>query len=222
MKKIKRTPTLTRKAINRTPTVISKLISKKINPLAVYATLCDFGKKHHSALFCVDDKENAGSKRTLVMSQAALKLSLKDSKITLEALSPLGQSLISVFSEKECESCILIQKANQSKNRNTLDSERIRQPNVLDSIRKVLALLPQNEGGFLEAQSGIVVFSFDLIESFEKMEPLEKDPFEFGDFVFYLPEELMVYDHDNQEMQISLLHLECDSESAQKRLNQLI
>ncbi len=152
--------------------------------LRLYALISHDGKCADTALFTSPQK-------SIIVKKSALKIEYHEGHCQIQGFSPTGE----MIKQKHFAKPLAFAKNNADL---LTDEERIRQPSIFDCLRQLLALLPP-------AHHLLGVFSFDLIDTFETLPALNHDPLQFPDFLFYLPEELVVIDNATQQTVCSVL-----------------
>jgi anthranilate synthase component 1 len=83
--------------------------------------------------------------------------------------------------------------------------ERLRAPGPLDALRAVVhqVRLVSEPAALAHLAAGI--FSYDLVDSQERLPPANADLLDFPDFIFWVPEQIVVLDHAQRTITILAL-----------------
>jgi anthranilate synthase component 1 len=155
------------------------------DPLALHAAVTDGGRRPDTLLLESADAATGVGERSVLVARSMLRLECRGRSVEVEALSPNGVSL----SEGIPRSFDIPGEA-------TLDERmRLVAPGPLDALRAVVLAprLVSEPEPFCHFAAG--VFSYDLIDLYERLPEAREDPLEFPDFVFWLPDRTVVVDH---------------------------
>lgn len=182
-------------------TPISLTLDYQADPLSVLNTLQSDGGEHmllESAE--VDSKANL---KSLLMIDAALRLTCHGQQVVVDTLSAGGRALLPWFREQLSELLEVETRADQlvltcpAVNPELNEDERLRSVSNLTPLRilqqGITATRPHPFAVFLGG-----VFGFDLIASFEQLPEVDAGHNNCPDYVFYLAETLIVMDHQAQ------------------------
>lgn len=171
------------------PRLVQRRLSARIDPFALYAAI---GGKQNSALF------ESMTGPTLLMQRAAVRAECRGEQVTLLSLSSNGESLLKslryTLSEhviaEGSEKITLRFPLNRS-----LDAEaRLLAPSPLHAVRSLLqCAMPKGEEPFAALALGVV--AFDYAASAEDLPDSQEDPLGFPDYVFWVPETLLLFEH---------------------------
>jgi anthranilate synthase component 1 len=167
---------------------VQRRLTRAVDPLALYAAV----ERPDTALF----EGNDG--RTLLMEKAALRAECRGEEVRLIALSANGESLLAAVAAGTPRARILPQDAGALTLAypppDSLDAEaRLRAPAPLHALRAALAAAGlARDDPF--AASAIGVVAFDYSARGEKMAEYAEDPLGFPDFVFWVPETLVLFE----------------------------
>jgi anthranilate synthase component 1 len=141
----------------------------------------------------VDSKDNL---KSLMVINAALKLTCHGRDVIIDALNDNGRALIAPLATHFCdvvttstsEQLILSypQPAQQLD-----EDERLKAPSPFTAIRELFKLIPNEQ-----VLAG--TFAYDMIASIEHLPNVDNGDNHCPDFVFYLSESLLVIDHQTQ------------------------
>ena len=177
-------------------------LSARPDPLALFSALTEEGTRPDTLLLESADATTGEGERSLLMPRAALRVSGRGPRVQITPLTPNGRALTAWLAS------ISRGAAAADRDGGTLeltypvpagqdvpDAERLRTPSPLDALR-ALAMGPT-----LAAQpttlSHLVagVFAYDLVDVFETLPAAATDPLDYPDYVFWVPDHLVVIDH---------------------------
>lgn len=170
------------------------------DPTALFHALCE-GKTDCLLLESAktDSKQNL---KSLLLIDAAIRITCLEHKVTFQALSDNGRDLIQVLAERVAEplSC---ERSDDSLTLtftppcNTLDEDsRLREPSSFDALRLVQHSFDLSQQDKYALFIG-GLFSYDLVANFEPLGEVQA-PHQCPDYVFYVAETLMIIDHQQQ------------------------
>jgi anthranilate synthase component 1 len=167
---------------------VQRRLARGVNPLALYAAV----ERPDTGLF----EGNDG--RTLLMTGAAVRAECRGDEVRLFALSPQGESLLDILRGAPAGG-LVVESAPDALTLTfpppeALDAEaRLRAPAPLHALRAATAAAaPAAEDAFGASILGVV--SFDHAARGEAMADYEEDPLGFPDFVFWVPETLVLFE----------------------------
>lgn len=177
------------------------------DPLAVYQQLC-LGQQNNLLLESaeIDSKDNL---KSLLLLNAAVKIECNGQTVTCKALTDNGASVLPVFVE-HCPTTVECNHDLQSttvtlhfpKPDTDLDEDsRLKSPAVFDALR----LIVNNFTAIRQHPHAIFLggaFAYDLLASFEQLPAVKDSSNSCPDFVFYLAETLILFDHQAQQTEI--------------------
>lgn len=186
-------------------TPISLTLDYQADPLSVLNTLQSAEGEHmllESAE--VDSKANL---KSLLMVDAALRLTCHGQQVIVDALSAGGEALLPWFSDKLSEVVTVESSPRQLRltcpppEPDVNEDERLRSISNLTPLRLlqqgISATRPHPFAIFLGG-----VFGFDLIASFEELPEVDSGHNNCPDYVFYLAETLIVMDHQARRTEL--------------------
>ena len=197
---------------------ITRKVSFTGDPLWVYDTLA--GGRPHTALFESPIGAGRRAEKSIVFLKNALCVKAKEREVTFEALTPGGRdvlaSLIPALKETALE---VIAEAGRLEARYPerlavgSDRERIKAPSPVDALR-VLSSRWEMAGDDALAVHLPGVFSYDFLEQLEALPEAKTDRLDFPDFVFWLPEQVVIINHLKKTARLGV---HCFSEGADAR-----
>ncbi len=169
-------------------TLVQRRLSTRPDPCVLYAAL---GPGPDTALF----EGMAGP--SLLMRHAAVRAECRGEQVTMRALSANGASLLgrlrgtlphAIAGADELTLSVHIPRSR------SLDAEqRLLAPSPLHAIRGLLrAALPETQEPFAAVVLGVV--AFDYAAAGEDLPDNPEDPLGFPDFVFWVPESLVLFE----------------------------
>ncbi|CAM3634666.1 anthranilate synthase component 1 [Rahnella bruchi] len=196
------------------------------DPTAIFHQLC--GARPATLLLESSEVTSKENLKSLLIVDSALRITALGSRVSIQALTPNGASLLS-----------LIDAALPAEIRNDVrpngreltfpsidqmqdEDARLRSRSVFDALRSILTCVEapadEREAMFLGG-----LFAYDLVAGFEDLPKLESDQ-RCPDFCFYLAETLLVLDHQNRSCRLQASLFTPSQEEKQRlheRLEQL-
>ncbi len=177
-------------------------LSARPDPLALFSTLTEEGSRPDTLLLESADATTGEGERSLVIPRAALRVSGRGAEVRITPLTPNGKALTTWLastcrhaSAVEHDDEVLVLTFPAPAGRDVPDAERLRTPSPLDALR-TLALEPTLQAQPLALSHLIAgVFAYDLIDLFEILPPAIADPLGYPDYLFWVPDHLVVIDH---------------------------
>ena len=185
--------------IERTATYVN-------DPLAAFAQLC--GEKPHALLLESAEIDSKDNLQSLLMVDGALRFECRGQEVAIQALSANGKGLLPLFMENcpadlKCqivsETEITLQCHSQTAN---LDEDsRLKSTSVFDVLRMVVKqITPLRDHQHAVFLGG--VFAYDLLATFEDLPEVEEGDNDCADYVFYLAETLITFDHQTRQARL--------------------
>jgi anthranilate synthase component 1 len=155
------------------------------DPLALHAAVSDEARRPHTLLLESADAATGVGERSVIVARSMLRLVCLGRTVEVEPLSPNGAAL----AER-------IPRTFPDGTDRTLDEgSRLLTPGPLDALRAA-ALAPRlvsEPDAFCHFAAGI--FSYDLVDLFERLPDARADELGFPDYVFWLPDRTLIVDH---------------------------
>lgn len=188
---------------NRVESIV-KSANYQADPLAVYHHLCN--DRDHNLLLESAEIDKKHQLKSLLLTDAAVKITCHGKQVTFEALTLNGQAAVA-FAAKQ-----LSEKAELTISGSTLVAVFPAVPAELDEKSRLLATNPfhclrlfnelsnKAQHPFSVFLGG--VFAFDMMSMAEKLPEVPFGENSCPDFVYYLAETLVVIDHELQTSEI--------------------
>lgn len=185
--------------------VFSQEVAYHSDPTAVFATLCQNQK--NTLLLESAEISSKNSLKSLLLINAALKISCLGQSVTFTALNENGAALLPLVQEKLQP--IAQRLSHQDKqmiaefaplNPNLDEDSKLQAPTIFDGLRCLTDLYKTSETPIFLGG----LFAYDLVANFIPMENivLHNDGLSCPDYVFYLAENLLILDHQRQQAQL--------------------
>ncbi|SHO57236.1 anthranilate synthase component 1 [Vibrio quintilis] len=174
------------------------------DPTVLFHTLCE--KKTDSLLLESAEIDSKANLKSLLLIDAAVRITCTGHKVTFQALTENGQALISHLA-KNIKADIQTGQTEQtlslffSAPDQTLDEDsRLRESSSFDALRLVQHSFDRTD---LDRYAIFLggVFAYDLVANFEPLGEV-KGKNKCPDYVFYVAETLMIVDHQSQTCQV--------------------
>jgi anthranilate synthase component 1 len=179
------------------------------DPLALYAALAEQGRRSDSLLLESADAATGLGEKSILLPRTMLRLECRGRAVSAIPLSPNGrafrdwmvhavtkpaeQSSEPVQAAREGESVVFRFAEPPAGDRD--EQARLRQAGPLDALRAAVLRprLVSEPAALAHLAAGI--FAYDLVDHFERLPPPAADPLGFPDFVFWVPEQVLILDH---------------------------
>lgn len=197
----------------------SKATDTHLSPVEIFQGLSEKSGLTNSMLLESSEIESRKQVKSILMLKAALRIECNEQQVCMRSLTKNGKNalchLSDIFAKKYAtdDSNITLDDTDlpnrllvrYNLEKKTLDEDsRLKQTTTIDCLRMVKnAFITQSCCEYSLFLTGM--FSYDLIASFEKLPSLKTGSNSCPDYVFYLAENLLVFDH-----QKNLQHLYCN------------
>ncbi len=199
---------------------LSRTLDACPDPIALYATLCDGGRRDDTLLLQSADQSNVRGETSLVMSRAALRLRCHNRRVEVTALSANGRSVLPWLAKRlggedddpsqKSTQVSFDEDAGQLRAdfvpalQGASERERLAAPCPLDAVRAMVLGLEPVGGEPVLPPLVAGSFAYDLLGAYEALPAPKADPTGWPDFELWLAEELIWIQH--AERKCTLLH----------------
>lgn len=175
------------------------------DPTAVFASLCH--QQANTLLLESAEISSKNSIKSLLLAKSCLKISCEGQQVRFQALTENGQACLPLIAQYLSHCCQVIQSDIEqlvvkfaSLNPNLDEDSKLQSATVFDGLRVLTQL-------YQYSQTPIFVgglFAYDLVANFIPMQGIElkDDGLSCPDYVFYLAEQLITFDHAHQQAQL--------------------
>lgn len=175
------------------------------DPTAVFAHLCQ--QQANSLLLESAEISSKNSLKSLLLAQACLKIRCEGQQVSFQALTENGQACLPLIQQYLANlsqiiavgvDSLVVKFANL--NPNLDEDSRLQSATVFDGLRALTQL-------YQYSQTPIFIgglFAYDLVANFIPMEgiKLKDDGLVCPDYVFYLAEQLITFDHAHKQAEL--------------------
>ncbi len=188
------------------------------DPLSVYQLLCH--KKENNLLLESAEIDQKHLLKSLLLTDAALKIVCHGNTVTYSALTPNGQAALQ-FAASELQDHATLTLSNDKKTLTAVfpdipteldEKARLMAVNPFESLRLFKRIENSNNHHFAIFLGG--AFAFDMISISETLPEVPDGENTCPDFVYYLAETLVVIDHEKQSSEVIANVFSC-SQSAE-------
>ncbi|MFQ1047893.1 anthranilate synthase component I [Avibacterium paragallinarum] len=185
--------------------VFSQEVAYHSDPTAVFATLCQDQK--NTLLLESAEISSKNSLKSLLLINAALKISCLGQCVTFTALNENGVALLPLVQEKLQPIALRLSHQDNQMiakfaplNPNLDEDSKLQAPTIFDGLRCLTDLYKTSETPIFLGG----LFAYDLVANFIPMDNivLNNDGLSCPDYVFYLAENLLILDHQRQQAQL--------------------
>lgn len=187
------------------------------DPLALYAALTDQGRRADSLLLESADAATGLGEKSILLPRTMLRLECRGRTVRVTPLSANGRALRDWMAgadrggpgrteadgagrgrtgaDQSREGEELILRFPEPAPGEQDEQARLRQPGPLDALRAAVLWphLVSAPAALTHLAAG--VFAYDLVDLFERLPAPAADPLEFPDYLFWVPEQVLVLDH---------------------------
>lgn len=172
------------------------------DPLASYYTLC--GTQHNNLLLESAEIDSKNSVNSLILVDAAVKITCREQRVVCEALSENGKGINALLATHLTDFV-----SNISKESGTIEFQFTPPPEDLDedsrlkcaSVFDVLRTIKNTFKIYGDHPQALFIggtFAYDLLATFEQLPDVEDGGNHCPDYVFYVAETLLLVDHKQQ------------------------
>ncbi|MGV6989514.1 anthranilate synthase component I [Testudinibacter sp. P80/BLE/0925] len=213
--------------------ITQQAVAYHADPTAIFATLCQ--DKTNTLLLESAEIQSKNSLTSLLFIDSALKITCLDKNVTFSALSANGKALLPLI-EKTLQGIAKAINYTQDNvltalfsglNPNLDEDSKLQAATVFDGLRVINQL-------FNQAESAVYLgglFAYDLVAGFIPMENinLQDDQISCPDYCFYLAEQLLRLDHQQQSATLQTFcfiaeqqpHLDSAAENIKRQLRRI-
>jgi anthranilate synthase component I len=172
------------------------------DPLAAYYTLC--GDLHHNLLLESAEIDSKNSVNSLILVDAALKVTCRGQQVECEALSDNGTGINEMLQQHLADS--LNSPGDNNKKiifefplpaQHLDEDSRLKARSVFD-VSRTIQTQCKVYGEHPQALFLGGTFAYDLLATFEQLPPVQEGINHCPDYVFYVAETLLLIDHQNE------------------------
>ncbi len=196
--------------MQNTPTIpinvktLRKVVECQYSPVALFARLAEFSDRKNRVLLESSEIESKAQLKSIIVNRSALRIECNLQKVKIVALTANGKNALmqlkqvfdpALISANNQPEQIELQYPTPTASGQAIDEEsRLKRLTPVDCLRKIKgAFKSDNLSQYSVFLAGL--FSFDLIASFEHLPEVSEGNNTSPDFVFYLAEEIIVFDH---------------------------
>ncbi len=190
---------------------LTKIVECSIDPVALLHSLSQPGNSNNRILLESCEIESKQQLKSILMNKAALRIECQQQQVSITSLTHNGNNALSYLAKqfevnltetKEKRLQIVLNYQPSSSSNIELDEEsRLKRSTPIDCLRKINHVFQsQSNHAFAVFLCGL--FSFDFIASFEDLPEIPFGDNDCQDYVFYLAEEVIILDHQTQQISI--------------------
>lgn len=174
-----------------------------LDPVALFASLTNSGTVPNCILLEAADVKTRKGEKSILMPKAALKATCRGLEVKLEAFTEFGE-------QKRQEILAKTPLGFKNPDRSKSLEEQLKHPSPLDVLR-VMSQLPG-------VKMTLGAFAYDYVDLVEDLPEAKQDLFGFPDYVFWIPENLIVIDHVKNQVRVWERGQEVEKVFEQERL----
>jgi anthranilate synthase component 1 len=172
------------------------------DPLALYAALTDGGERPDTLLLESADAATGHGEQSVLLPRTMLRLECRGRDVRIVPLTPNGRALrdwlaveLSPRAEVRREGADLVAHFAAPPAGERDAHKRLTAAGPLDVLRAAVLRprLVSSPAALSHLAAGI--FAYDLVDLFERLPAPQADPLGFPDFVFWVPEQIVLLDH---------------------------
>ncbi|WDE07506.1 anthranilate synthase component 1 [Thalassomonas viridans] len=183
---------------------LSGMARYQADPLAIYQKLC--GGRHHNLLLESAEIDKKHQLKSLLLTDAAVKIVCNGNKVTFTALSVNGEAALA-FAREELAAHADISGDNQAfsaafkETATELDeNSRLKAVNPFQGLRVFQQITNSDHHPLAVFLGG--AFAFDMIAGSEQLPQVADGENTCPDYIYYLAETLVVIDHEKRSSEI--------------------
>ena len=174
------------------------------DPVALYAALTDHGGRHDTLLLESADAATGHGEQSVLLPRTMLRLECRGRDVRVVALTPNGAALRDWLATRLTAETVerggddLVLRFPAPAADETDARARLTAEGPLDALRAVVfgPRLVSSPADLSHLAAGI--FAYDLVDLIERLPAAHADPLGFPDYVFWVPEQVVILDHVHQ------------------------
>ena len=188
---------------------LTKMVECNFSPVDLFKQLQQQDDRSGRILLESSEIDSKQQLKSILLNKAALRIVCEGNRVTINAVSHNGKNALIYLAEvfdrsidtREPDSwCIKIEYPENTQT-NQDEETRLKRMTPIDSLRTIHRAFKSEQGNqYSVFLAGL--FSFDLIATFENLPKVKQGINTCPDFVFYLAEDLVVFDHQFQRASI--------------------
>lgn len=171
------------------------------DPLALYAALTDGGHRPDTLLLESADAATGQGEKSVLLPRTMLRIEGRGSEVRIIPLSSNGRALRDwlrgelAAAEVESDGEVLVVRYAPPEPGERDEQARLRAAGPLDALRAAVLRPRLVSSPAPLAYLAAGVFAYDLVDQFERLPPAREDGLGYPDFLFWVPEQILVLDH---------------------------
>ena len=175
------------------------------DPLVLYAGLTDEGTRADTLLLESADAATGVGEKSILLPRAMLRIEGRGRKVTLTPLTPNGVALATFVAESLRDTIHVSREGDRFSigypNRETGvrdEKARLTARGPLDVLRAAVFNPKLVSEPALLSHLAAGVFAYDLVDLYEDLPDALTDPLGYPDFLFWVPEQILILDHKHR------------------------
>jgi anthranilate synthase component 1 len=183
---------------------LARRLDRAPDPLALYRALTDDGTRPDTLLLESLDATTRQAVKSFLITRTALRLTCRGSQVRLSPLTPGGRDALAA--QREALAARGAVRADGDDLRvdypeppaQASEEDRLDAASPFDALRAMSLGWTLRSRPVTPAMLVAGVWSYDLLECFEQLPSGQEDPLEHPDFQFWLPQEMVIVDHERK------------------------
>lgn len=190
---------------------LSKSVEYPFSPVKLFEELSDSASNNNRILLESSEIDSKQQLKSIIVNKSALRIECNQSIVLVTAISFNGENALlhlaklfdsPITKNKSSQSTIEVHYSDKLNFALNIDEEsRLKRVTPIDCLRTIQSAF-KIENGCEYSIFLAGLFSFDLIASFEQLPEVNSGKNSCPDFVFYLAEEVIVFDHQTYRSHI--------------------